>query len=416
MASEKGKSENNLTLAEIRSALDDVERQRAREGITVEERLALEDASMTLRAAERAAVTDLQNDVIKAFKADTENVSLQAKHIRETVSRMGRLPKALDTVESVIKECSRVLKLIANFTLVLVCMLVLVSCATLGKSQMSRIKALALASDSVSSAPSLIFSELADVRLERGLFYVASLDGVDNHLTELNSLTDGSMTDQKISGKVDVYVDVLNSYLRSLRSIASETRWQGNGTELRGIGRNVDSLLYEYNRMDWGSPVKTGFARQLGRTTGYISEEIGRRVQYKAVRSVIGTGDSIVSQCCDSLVRILDKDEVEQLIVNEEKGLESNYRSYLSAMTRRGVYPSDASDRNYVALRKKCADIRAVRKSCISALKSLEKAHHKLLEEMDSRKSYSEYMADLQSLSEQSRALWIAIEELMGNQ
>lgn len=60
MAPEKGKSENNLTLAEIRSALDDVERQRAREGITVEERLALEDASMTLRAAERAAVTDLQ--------------------------------------------------------------------------------------------------------------------------------------------------------------------------------------------------------------------------------------------------------------------------------------------------------------------------------------------------------------------
>ena len=412
MAPEKGNNETNLTLAEIRAALDDVERQRARDGISVEERLALEDASMTLRAAERAAVTDLQNDIIKEFKADTENVSLQAKHIREIVSRMGKLPKALDTVESVIKECSRVLRLIAKFTLVLICMFMLVSCATMSKSQMSKIKALTLAYDSVGSAPSLIFSELADVRLERGLLYAASLDGVDNHLMELNSLADGSLADQKISDKADVYVSVLNSYLSALRSLASDSRWKSNGTELRGIGNNIDSLLYEYNKTDWGNPVKTGFARQLGKTTGYISEEVGRRVQYKEIKKVVEIGDSIVSQCCDSLVRILDKDEVELLIVNEEKGLESNYRSYLNAMTRHDVFPVNAEDRNYVALRIRCTDIRAVRKKCASALTSLKNAHHKLLLDMDNKKSYDEYMTDLQKLSEQSKTLWNAIEKL----
>ena len=412
MASEKNNKESSLTLAEIRAALDDVERQRAREGITVEERLALEDASMTLRAAERSAVTDLQNDVIKEFKADTENVSLQAKHIRETVARMGKLPKVLDTVEGVIKECSRVLRLIAKFTLLLVCVYMAVSCATMSKSQMARIKSLTLASDSVSPAPSIIFSELAEVRLERGLLYAASLDGVDNHLVELNSLADGAMTDDRLSGKANVYISVLNSYLSALRSLASESRWKSNGTQLRGIGSNVDSLLYEYNKTDWGNPVRTGFAKQLGRTTGYISEEIGRRVQYKEVRRVVETGDSIVAQCCDSLIKILSRDEVEQLIVNEEKGLESNYRSYLNAVTRHGVFPTNAEDRNYVALRIRCADIRTVRKSCVSALTSLKKAHHKLLSDKDNNKSYDEYMADLQNLSEQSRALWNAIEKL----
>lgn len=412
MATGKNNKEPELTLSEIRTALEDVERQRARAGITVEERLALEDASMTLRAAERAAVTDMQNDIIKEFKADTENVNLQAKHIREIVTRMGKLPKVLDAVEGVLKECVHVLKLIAGYTLALLCLCVLASCATMSKSQMSKVKALTLSYDSVSAAPSIIFSELADVRLERGLFYAASLDGVDNHIDELNSLADGSMLDKNISGKADVYIKVLNSYLSSLRSLASESRWKSNGTELRGIGKNVDSLLYEYNKADWGSPVETGFARQIGKTSGYVAESIGKRIQYKKFKEVIVTGDSIVAQCCDSLVKILNRDEVEQLIINEEKGLESNYRSYLNAMDRHDVYPSDETDRQYVALRMKCADIRAVRKECAGALTSLKKAHHKLLTDMDSKKSHDEYMADLQTLSQQSRALWNALEKL----
>ena len=79
MAASKTKTQPKLTLAEIRSALDKVEERRALKDISDEERAALEEASVTLRDAERTAIADIENGIVKEFRSDTELVSLQAK-------------------------------------------------------------------------------------------------------------------------------------------------------------------------------------------------------------------------------------------------------------------------------------------------------------------------------------------------
>lgn len=405
MAETKKTKAPKLTLAEIRSSLQDIEKKRAEEGISDEEREVLEAASVTLREAERTAISDLQNGIIKEFSKETEDVKLQAGEIRDLVTRMGRLPKVLGKIDTVLKECARVLRLIARLTLALMIVWMAVSCSTVSKSQMSRIKALSIVSDSVSAAPSALFEKLAEVRLERGLMYAMSLDGVDNHVNEINSMVKGYVNDEKTVGRANAYVKVLDSYLSALKSLSSESRWSASGTKIRGIGRDVDSVLIAYNKLKWSNPIEPGLAKQVGRTSGYVSDEIAKRVQFRKMKTVIGTGDSIVAACCDSLVSLLKHKEIEELIVNEEVGLESNYRSYLNAASRRGIYPDIAVDRRYIALKETLSDVREIQKKCASTLTSLKNAHHKLLLEMDERKKIDEYSADLQKLADEAEAL-----------
>ncbi len=403
---------NQLTLAEIRSSLEEVEKRRAASDISEEERAALEEASLTLRNAERAAITDVQNGIIKDFEEETKQVKLQAKEINGLIAKLNRLPKALETTQKVIKECVRVLKAIAKWTLVLCWILLIASCATMSKSQLQKVRALSISSDTVSLAPQMLFEKIADVRMERGLIYTASLDGTENRIAELNSIVKGSQEDSRIVSKSGVYVNVLNSYIKALQSLASDTRWKKNGTQLQGIGRNVDSLFIAYNKTGWGDEIPTGLSKQLGRSTGYVSQEIGKRVQYRKMKQVLECGDSLVSQCCDALVQILKKEGVSQLIENEEKGLEMNYGSYLKAMSRRGENVSMDTDRKYVELKRELEGIHDMQSKCAKSLTSLKNAHHKLLLDMDKGRKYNEISDEMLELSEEAQALCSMIRKL----
>lgn len=404
MASKKTKAEQ-LTLAEIRAALEAVEAQRAAKDITEEERIAFEEASLTLRNAERSAIADAEKGIISDFEAETKQVSLQAKQINETVAKLNKLPNLLSTTQKVVKECVQVLKAIAKWSLMLIWMMIIVSCATLSKSQMTKIKALSITSDTVALAPQILFEKLADVRMERGLLYAASLEGTESRISEVNALAQAAVSDAAIAKKAGVYVNALNSYLKALKSLSADTRWKKNGTELKGIGRNVDSLIIAYNKLEWSDPIETGLSKQLGKTTGYVAEEIGKRVQRKKVMEVLESGDSLISTSCEALVKILKKEELNRLIENEEQGLESNYRSYLNTAYRHEVFVPTDMDRQYLKLKSELTEIRGIQSKCSSALTSLKNAHHKLLSEMEKSKKYEEYSEELQQLASEAASL-----------
>jgi hypothetical protein len=89
---------------------------------------------------------------------------------------------------------------------------------------MELINNLSTSSDSVAVAPAYIFESLIEVREERGLFYAFSLSTPNAHFEELNALAEASVNDDLIIKKTNVYIDVLNSYFRSSRSISSDIR------------------------------------------------------------------------------------------------------------------------------------------------------------------------------------------------
>ena len=147
---------------------------------------------------------------------------------------------------------------------VIVLMAGLESCSVLSQTQLDRIENLALNADSVVSAPSAIFSTLGEVRLERGLFYAASFSSPEARFEEIQALAESSIEEKKRAEKADVYVGILNSYFRALRSIANEERWRGVGREFRSLGRGVDSLIIESNEL-FGKDTPVGIAKAAGK-------------------------------------------------------------------------------------------------------------------------------------------------------
>ena len=329
-------------------------------------------------------------------------MNLQAKRIRALVTKLNKIPKGLDTVESVIKECVKVLRAIAMWCTMLFLLVYMSSCASMSKAQLKRVGALAVVSDSAVAGPGSVFRLLDEVRVSRGLMYAASLFGADARVAELNGVALGSAELARLSEKADVCVGILESYIRALRSLSNEARWKQNGVELRGIGRGLDSLALALGAFGLDEVYEPGLAKQLGKTSGYLAEQYGKRRQLKLVREIVAEGDSIVGTCCSLLIAALKSPEMLELIENERVGLEQDYKAYLNSCSLNGVTPWVEFDRVYVEDRLKIEASRDVRRQCITRLQAFRRAHAALLRELqDGHRTYDEFSDALFELNRQ---------------
>ena len=394
-----------LRLDEIASALSQADQARMAPELSPADRVIMEQACVTLREAERTAIVNVETGLVERFTESAGSVNLQAKNIRALVTKINKIPKSLDITETVIKECVKVLKAIAMWCTMLFVLLYMSSCATMTKAQLKRVNSLAVVSDSSMTGPGTVLRLLDEVRLERGLIYAASLQGPDNRIQELNGLADAQSQQSRLADKSDVCINILESYVRALKSVSSETRWKQNGTELREIGRNMDSLAIAYNKLDWGTLYEPGIAKQIGKTTGYLAEQYGKRRQRYVVKKILEHGDTLVDACVKSLVAELKSDDFKSLITNERTGLENNYRAYLNAAALIGTPPQPAFDRIYVESRQKIDQAESLRRRCITMLQSFSRAHTALLKEMDNPATYTEFLDELYELNKQILAL-----------
>ena len=269
---------------------------------------------------------------------------------------------------------------ICNFLIFsLLAVFVTASCSPLSKAQIEAVNELTFRSDTITRSPAVLFEKMSALRLERGLFYAASLSSGRARYEEVTALAETSMDDESVVRKASGYVDAFNSYVRALHSVSAEARWKGIGTELRGIGSRVDSVIYRYNRLDTGyEDIPAGYARMAGRVLAYVAEEVMQAVQGRAVRNIVVVGDTLVAASCDSLMDILRSDEMDELIRHERESLRDNYAAYLAALELRGEPVPFESDRLYVELLRRTDELPDIRNSCVSALRSFRNAHAKL--------------------------------------
>ena len=286
------------------------------------------------------------------------------------------------------------------FLLFVIANLVVSSCAVLTSSQLKRVNNLTVASDTVVVTPKIIFDELATVRMERGLYYAASLTSATAREKEINALAWASMTDEQMVNRTEAYVNVLNSYLRALRSISAATRWSSYGTEWRGIGRNIDSLILRYNQTDiLDTKIPVGWAKLSGQYTGYLSERYMRVRQTKVVRTFVTEGDTLLSECVDGLIELLKKGDLIDLIENESEGLKSNYEAYLHRLELGGLPADLVADRKYIDLFKRVEKAKYTRGRCVTALQALKRAHAKLVEELKQKQKIDFFIDELIELN-----------------
>lgn len=264
---------------------------------------------------------------------------------------------------------------------VLLAGLLVASCSVLSKRQMELVENLAFKADTITSSPSVIFKALGEIRLERGLYYAASLSDPQARFKELNSLAEAAIEDKKRAEKSDIYVQILSSYVRALKSAANEERWRAVGREFRGLGSGVDSVIVQYNEL-FDDRVPEGLAKSTGKVLGFVAEGIDKYRQGEFLKRFVAIGDTLVGECVDSLTSILKSEELNELIENEAEGLEANYRAYVIATSQMGFSPQISHDREYVELVEKMASVKQLRNKSVSALRSLKNGHRKLALEL----------------------------------
>ena len=287
-----------------------------------------------------------------------------------------------------------------KYTIFITFNIVMTSCTVLTKSQLQMVTKLSVASDTVAVTPKIIFDELITVRLERGLYYAASLTSATARVKEINALAIASIADEQLLNRTDAYVSVLNSYLRALRSISADARWSAYGTEWRGIGRNIDSLILRFNQTDiLDENITVGWAKLSGQYIGYMSENFMRSRQTKTVKQFVTEGDTLVATCVDGLIELLRKSELDELIQNESDGLKNNYEAYLHRVEASGIIPDISDDRRYIELVKRLEAAKKTRSRCVTALQSLKRAHNKLVKELEKRKKADYIFEELLELN-----------------
>lgn len=252
-------------------------------------------------------------------------------------------------------------------------------CSPLTVGQMQAAGELTFRTDTIVRSPQVLLSELAEIRKERGLLLAASITAPELHLEELNAIAAGVDKDRTDINQSGVYVQVLQSYLRALRSLSLEDRREAAGVQFRGIGREIETIIGEYNALDTGlGDIPEGYASLAGDVSGAISRAVMTSVQGKLLKETVIAADTLVGATCDSLIAILRSDKMNDLIENEREALEDNYLALLARMENGGFRPSVALDRKYVELKLKAENINDIRNSCVSALRSLKNAHRKL--------------------------------------
>ena len=79
------------------------------------EREALELTAVALRDTERVAIAKIQKQLIKDMETKTASLNTQAKVIRSRVTRMNKVPKVLDKIETVIKTAVKIVAAVAKW-------------------------------------------------------------------------------------------------------------------------------------------------------------------------------------------------------------------------------------------------------------------------------------------------------------
>lgn len=98
-----------LTLADIRKAQADVDKQRLLPDLPSEDRELLDLSAVALRQAERQAITKLQKEIVQEMETATVPLNTLAKEIRERIKRINKVPKFLDATEKILKQVLQIL-------------------------------------------------------------------------------------------------------------------------------------------------------------------------------------------------------------------------------------------------------------------------------------------------------------------
>lgn len=266
-----------------------------------------------------------------------------------------------------------------------------VSCRTVSTEQRKVVSQFALKTEDFSAFPEKMWTEIAEIREARGVYYANSFTDPASHLGELDAIVKERTADDKIPGRVGSVFKILDHYADGLIELSSDDLLKTGSLLFGSFGDDLDDLIESYNKIDKSPALPAGVGSLLTKTLDEGTKAYLSNRQYKALRKYVNQADTLVSALCSEMVKYLSSEMLNQLIKNEESGIRESFRFYLSKRSP----PDITSGTAYISLMKRVENVNAMRVQTIRAAGNLNIAHHRIAEALRNRKTLKESADDI---------------------
>lgn len=309
-------------------------------------------------------------------------------------------------------------------TIYILCIsLMLAGCASLTKTQIVAVNQFAQTSKDFSAYPSKIMTELADVRLKRGIFYANLFnDKPSKYISVLDSAFNEKKQDYQLSEKVDVTFKIIDKYAQSLLLLSSDQYTTDLKEQTETFGVDLDSLITLYNSMDNEKKIPSGIGGLVSQIIYWGGDIYIKNKQGKNLKSFIPKADTLIGMMITNLKEFLvgkvyipainDSLNIQDLIKNEETGIRESYKFYVSSCSRLNTLPTLESENEYLNTLKVLDGVNTLLEQTVSATDGLRKAHHALLKAIEKKKTLTESIKELQSYYDEIRKIKTTIEKI----
>ena len=290
--------------------------------------------------------------------------------------------------------------------------LVMSSCASLTKTQVNSVNQFAQTTKNFSAYPSKIMTELAEIRFDRGLFYVNALNDPDGHIKELNNVYEEKEFDYTLSKKVDITFKIIDKYSQSLVLLSSDKHVKNIEELANNFGGDIDELIATNNSIEGASKIPSGIGAAVGELVVLGGKQFVRTKQAKEIKKFVSQADALIETMTTNMLKHLQSDGIQLLIANEERGLSNNYLKFLNKRKSDKFLVTIENDREYIRLKTRIDGVKKLQKQSIAATKKLRIAHKKLLKEIQEKKSLKQSIKELQELFKEVKGLKATIEKI----
>jgi hypothetical protein len=306
------------------------------------------------------------------------------------------------------------------------------SCATLTKTQINSINQFAETSENFSAFPSKIMTELADIRVKRGLYFANTLSDPNLHIQEIDSIYSQKKFDYAVSKKADITFKIIDKYAQSLALLSSDKYFKDIGKQITNFGIGIDSLIALNNSISGTTKIPSGIGSAVGNLVLLGGKQYFRVKQAKELKKFISLADTLVSVMTTNLLEYLKSENINELIKNEERGIRESYLSYLQhinvetrtltiinnrkdtleSISVSGTKPAIENEMDYLELKTRIDGVRALQTKTIKATINLRKTHRKLLQEIEKKKNLKQTINELQVLFEDINDLKKSVQKI----
>jgi hypothetical protein len=307
------------------------------------------------------------------------------------------------------------------------------SCASLTKSQLKEVNEFSLLTKSFSCYPQKVFTTLNDVRTREQFFMAGTIRDPKKHQQSVLKIDTFRKTGARLDEEAGLAFQIINDYAQKLVCLTANVYSLNLDTAASSLGTNLDNLIGKYNAIVPQHAVSTGVGALFGELVSFGGDLYIHDRQAKGTKEFVTRGDTLIGSMTVTLEAFLggNDNSLMHSIARERENVNNNYLEFLKRNDEeiRITYQADTvygknkwrkkdslakkdititgqlyawrstgigADSLYINLLDNLDADELLRQQCLDAVKCLRRAHHKLMEDLQQKKTLKEIYAELQ--------------------